>query len=194
MRELVVIRHSFTKKGPERGRGSHLSRDGVRAARLVGDRLGAFDRAWVSPAPRALETAVAMGAAVDEVVEFACGYVPGEFEHHDQWTWPRPYERFQELLAAGGRLASLANADRDLWLRLAGQLDHGRRGLIVSHGGSIEPVLVAAFPGANVSSWGGPFAHLDAAVLTISDSGFESVTFVRSRERDQEPRDPAYGD
>jgi broad specificity phosphatase PhoE len=134
---------------------------------------------WVSPARRALETAVAMGFAVDDVVEFRCGYVSGEFEHHDQWAWEQPYEQFQKLLTAGGQLASHATADLALWLRLVSALANGQRGLIVSHGGSIEPVLVAAFPDADLTSWGRPFAHLDTAVLTVTDGAFESVRFVR---------------
>jgi broad specificity phosphatase PhoE len=109
----------------------------------------------------------------------ACGYVAGEFVHHDQWKWDQPYERLRELLNAGGLLASRAAADRDLWLRLVHEVDEKRRGLIVSHGGSIEPVLVAAFPHTSVSAWGRPFAHLDNAVLTVTDGKFTSVRFHR---------------
>lgn len=35
MRTVDLQRHSFTKKGDDRGRGSHLSGEGVRAARRV---------------------------------------------------------------------------------------------------------------------------------------------------------------
>jgi hypothetical protein len=45
MRWLEVRRHSLTKKGAARGRGSHLSAEGVALARLVGVSLGPF--AWV---------------------------------------------------------------------------------------------------------------------------------------------------
>ena len=39
MRWLEVRRHSLTKKGAARGRGSHLSAEGVMLARLVGAKL-----------------------------------------------------------------------------------------------------------------------------------------------------------
>jgi hypothetical protein len=84
MRWLEVRRHSHTKKGTAGGRGSHLSAQGVALARLVGGSLGPFAYVVTSASPRAVETAVAMGFAVDDMVELPSGYVPGEVEHHDQ--------------------------------------------------------------------------------------------------------------
>jgi broad specificity phosphatase PhoE len=84
MRWLEVRRHSLTKKDAGRGRGSHLSAEGVALARLVGGSLGPFARVVASASPRAVETAVAMGFAVDDTVELPSGYVPGEVDHHQQ--------------------------------------------------------------------------------------------------------------
>ena len=42
MRWLEVRRHSLTKKDSARGRGSHLSAEGVVLARQVGESLGPF--------------------------------------------------------------------------------------------------------------------------------------------------------
>ena len=108
MRWLEVRRHSLTEKGAARGRGSQLSAEGVALARLVGAVLGPFASVVTSASPRAIETAVAMGLAVDGTVELPSGYVPGEVEHHDQWRWPRPYRTYAELLGRGGRLAAVA--------------------------------------------------------------------------------------
>jgi broad specificity phosphatase PhoE len=80
MRWLEVRRHSLTKKGSTRGRGSHLSAEGVVLARLVGDSLGPFAVVVTSASPRAIETAVAMGLAVDDTVKLPSGYVPGEVD------------------------------------------------------------------------------------------------------------------
>jgi hypothetical protein len=88
MRQLEVRRHSLTKKGPTRGRGSHLSREGVALARTVGPVIGPADHVVVGPLPRHLETAIAMGYAVDDIVEWPSGYLPNVVEHHDQWHWP----------------------------------------------------------------------------------------------------------
>jgi hypothetical protein len=78
MRWLEVRPHSLTKKNSARGRGSHLSAEGVVLARLVGESLGPFASVVTSASPRAIETAVAMGFAVDDTVELPSGYVPGE--------------------------------------------------------------------------------------------------------------------
>jgi len=186
-RYLFVYRHAPTKKGAERGMGSHLSAEGVALARLVGGGLGPVDRVYVSPYPRTMETALAMGFAVDESREFLCGYVPGEFEHHDQWGWEEPYVRFAELLRAETTLAQRAAADARLWEDMLTAAPAGGRVLIVSHGGAIEPTLVACLPDADHRAWGIPFSHCDGAHLTFvppAASGergrFVSVEFHRA--------------
>src|SRR5215471_19815319 len=95
MRYLEVRRHSFTKKGDGRGRGSHLSRAGVEAARAVGAELGPVAYVAVSESPRTLETAIAMGVAVDDLLPLGAGYSTPEVAHHDQWNWTTPYARYR---------------------------------------------------------------------------------------------------
>jgi hypothetical protein len=118
MRWLEVRRHSLTKQDAARGHGSHLSAEGVALARLVGASLGPFASVVTSASPRAVETAVAMGFAVDDTVDLPSGYVPGEVEHHDQWRWRRPYRTYAGLLGRGGRLAAVAEAHRAAWTRV----------------------------------------------------------------------------
>jgi broad specificity phosphatase PhoE len=180
MRWLEVRRHSLTKKGTRRGRGSHLSAEGVALARLVGESLGPF--AWVvtSASPRALETALAMGVAVDDTVELPSGYVPGEVEHHHQWQWPSPYTRYAELLQEGSGLTAVAEAHRELWVGMAGGVPEGAAALVVCHGGAIEPALVACLPEAGHPSWGAPFGHCDGARLSFDSGRFVSVQFHRA--------------
>jgi broad specificity phosphatase PhoE len=179
-RHLAVFRHAPTKKGEGRGQGSHLSAEGVALARQIGDNLGPFDRVYVSPFPRTMETALAMGYAVDAVIEFSCGYVPGEFEHHDQWGWEQPYVRFAELLRSDGTLSQRAAEDAALWKHLLTEAPAGGRVLILSHGGSIEPVLVACLPDAEHAAWGAPFSHCDGVLLTFDGGRFRDVTFQRA--------------
>jgi hypothetical protein len=63
---LEVRRHSMTRKGATLGRGSQLSQEGVALARVVGECLGQFAYVVASASPRAIETAIAMGLAVDD--------------------------------------------------------------------------------------------------------------------------------
>jgi broad specificity phosphatase PhoE len=135
MRWLEVRRHSLTKQGAARGHGSHLSAEGVALARLVGASLGPFARVVTSASPRAIETALAMGFAVDDTVDLPSGYVPGEVERHRQWRWPQPYRTYAELLSRGGRLAAVAQAHRDAWTRMVEAVPEGAAALVVCHGG-----------------------------------------------------------
>ena len=64
MRILEVRRHTIRSLS-----SPHISQDGVDLARRVGQGLGKFDRVVTSTLPRAFETALAMGYAVDEQLE-----------------------------------------------------------------------------------------------------------------------------
>src|SRR5688572_21635913 len=125
MRWLEVRRHSLTKKGAARGGGSQLSAEGVALARAVGARLGPFAYVAASPIPRTLETAIAMGFAVDEIIELPAGYVAGEVEHHEQWSWELPYVRYAELIARGGGVAGLATLGREAFTRMVQAVPEG---------------------------------------------------------------------
>src|SRR5512143_3142167 len=69
MKTIEIRRHSIRNKP-----GPHLSQQGVTLARLVGQNLGPFDRVVTSTLPRAFETAIAMGFAVDEQNELMSTY------------------------------------------------------------------------------------------------------------------------
>jgi len=189
MRWLEVRRHAPTKKGAARGRGSHLSAYGVALARAVGAELGPFAFVMTSASPRAVETAIAMGWAVDDTVDLPSGYVPGEAEHHDQWAWPQPYVHYAELIAAGGGIAAVATEHRKIWIEVVRSVPDGSGALVVSHGGSIEPALVSSLPEADHASWGAPFSHLDGVRLD-----FEDGRFIRARlHRPKRPACPMEG-
>jgi broad specificity phosphatase PhoE len=179
MRWLEVRRHSLTKKGAARGRGSHLSAEGVALARLVGESLGPFAAVVTSASPRAIETATAMGFAVDDALELPSGYVPGEVDHHEQWGWPNPYQTYAELLGHGGGLATVAEAYRRIWTSVVEAVPDGAAALVVAHGGGIEPGLVACLPDADHESWGAPLGHCEGALLAFNEGRFGSVRFSR---------------
>jgi broad specificity phosphatase PhoE len=180
MRWLEVRRHSLTKKGPARGRGSHLSAQGIELAAAVGAQLGPIAYVLTSASPRAVETAIAMGLAVDDTVQMPSGYVQGEVEFHQQWSWARPYARYAELVARGGGLARVAEAHRAIWAGAVEQVEDGAAALIVSHGGEIEPALVACFPAADHQQWGALLGHCDGARLGFADGGFVELQFRRA--------------
>ncbi|WP_211588565.1 histidine phosphatase family protein [Allorhizocola rhizosphaerae] len=180
MRWLEIRRHSLTKKGAARGRGSHLSERGVALARAVGLELGAFGYVVTSASPRAIETAVAMGYAVDDAIEMPSGYVSGEVAHHEQWSWSQPYVRYAELIKSGGGLAAVAQAHRAMWTDAVESVPDGTGVLVISHGGCIEPALVFCLPEADHASWGAPFGHCDGARLDFDNGRFTNVRLCRA--------------
>jgi hypothetical protein len=105
MRTIKIIRHSYTKKGAARGKGSHLSAEGVALAREIGNNIGTFDFALTSHGPQTLETAIAMGFAVDEQLEALGDITPeviGEIGHHERWTWEYPFLTFAQFVERAG--------------------------------------------------------------------------------------------
>lgn len=180
-RWLEVRRHSLTKKDASRGRGSHLSREGVALAREVGAGTGPFAYVVTGELPRHLETALAMGFAVDGTVRLPSGYIPGEVEHHEQWRWDQPYVRYRELLERKRRLSEVADAHREIWLHALESISDGESALVISSGGAIEPTLVACLPDADHSAWGQPFSHCDGVRLAFEDGHFVGASFDRSR-------------
>ena len=179
VRYLEIRRHSFTKKGG-RGRGSDLSPEGVAAARAVGPELGEVAYVATSEAPRTVETAIAMGFAVDDLLPTGSGYV-GTVRHHDQWSWHSPYVRYRELFKSDPVLAAAAARELELWHSVLGRVPDGAKALVVSHGGMIEPTLVAAVPAGDHEKWGEPFSHLDGVRLDFDDERCVRVEFRRYR-------------
>jgi broad specificity phosphatase PhoE len=181
---IEIRRHSFTKKGAGRGAGSHLSAEGVRLARAVGAGIGPFDRVVVSEQPRTLETAVAMGFAVDAVGDVLGdvdwdGFL-AEVGHHERWAWEHPFAAFAAIVRRGGAAARVGEAVRAAWLDACRRAGPGGAALVVSHGRVIETGLVTCLPGADHRSWGAAFAHCEGVRLRVDGGRFDAPELLRA--------------
>jgi broad specificity phosphatase PhoE len=177
---LEVRRHSHRKTGG----GSELSQAGVDLARRCGVRLGPFTTVTTSVSPRARETAVAMGFAVDhEVVTLVQD--PDLYEEHgSQWyTEPQPYAALARLLDARGPHWRYASSLAGLWRDLLTPLGRHDSVLFVGHSGDLEAALVATFPAADHASWGGLLGPCEGATLTFGGAPgrFTDLALVRLR-------------
>ena len=179
MRFLEVRRHSLTKKGQARESGSLLSKEGVARARALGEQLPFAAYVLTGPDRRHVETAIAMGYAVDEMVSWPSGYVSGVVDHHDQWRWEYPFQRYAELLQTSTELHAVTQAHLSHWLRALDQVADGATALVISSGGSIEPMLVAAHPEGQHAGWGGALHQLEGATLTFDGDQCLSVQMQR---------------
>ena len=180
MRWVELRRHSYTKKDEGRGRGSHLSQEGVDAARGERPRLQRVRYAAVSESPRTLETAIAMGFAVDDVVGIGGSNVTGEVGFHEWWEWPNPWEVFAERIATRPKLAAYAEAQLDIVRRAVDSVGDEEVALLIGHGGWIEPTVIAAVGVDRVEDWGSSFHHLEGVRLS-EDGGVFAVAAVHRR-------------
>jgi hypothetical protein len=179
---LEIRRHSLTKKGAGRGRGSHLSADGVVLARQVGEQIGPFSFVLAGTVPRTEETAVAMGFAVDDTFDMggdAWGPARAQLGDQDHWKWPQVFVRYAEIVAAGGPVTALAHRQWQLWSGVADRLGDGESALLISHGGLIEPGLVSAVPDGDYAAWGGAFRHCEGVRLAREGAAFRLVELLR---------------
>ncbi len=90
MKTLEIRRHSI--RSPL---GEHLNQTGVTLARLVGQNMGPFDRVVTSILPRAFETAIAMGFAVDEQNELMSTYGGAV---SNEAPWPQPFYNYSVII------------------------------------------------------------------------------------------------
>ena len=130
MRTLEVRRHTH-RNVPQ----PHLSQVGVDLARRVGNEMGRFDQVVTSIVPRAFETAIAMGYAVDEQIE-QLGMMSDEVMAVIQWNagfgaWAK--------VAQTSRVVTLyTQALAGMWRSIVRALPDGGRALIITHGGIVE--------------------------------------------------------
>jgi broad specificity phosphatase PhoE len=169
MRELEVRRHSRRERP-----GQHLTRWGVAHARRIGANLGPFDRVVTSPLARCVETAVAMGFAVDEVDPRLAG-PDGRGE-----TFPG-FEGFEGgagrpglagLIAQGGPLAAFVREQAEVWQELALGLPDGGRGLVVGHGAAyLDGVALHLLPADAVLATGPLASYCEGFRLRYEGAG-----------------------
>src|SRR4051794_11111820 len=119
MRLLEIRRHARRERPAQ-----HLIQRGVDMARTLGAELGPFDRVVTSPLARCIETAVAMGFAVDDVCPALAGTdglgesVPG-LDDADDFDWDGGYAAFGHLLRENETFAAFANEQAAIWLEVA---------------------------------------------------------------------------
>ncbi|MCE9645008.1 MAG: hypothetical protein K8S20_03330 [Chloroflexi bacterium] len=155
MKILEIRRHSIRT-------GDHLSQTGVTLARLVGQNIGPFDRVVTSTLPRALETALAMGFAVDEQNELLSTY--GNAVEKEA-PWPQPFGVYAEIIRNGGPAARYAHKLARYYAGVMEYISEGRSALAINHGGVVELGVVGCLPEFDFSSWSEPVNYCEGARL-----------------------------
>lgn len=171
MKTIEIRRHSVRTKP-----GQHLSQQGVTLARRVGQNLGPFDRVVTSTLPRAFETAIAMGFAVDEQNELMSSY--GD-EVEMEAPWPRTPAQYAEVIHKGGATSRYANQLASFYYQLAESIADGRSALVINHGGILEMGAIACLPHAAHALWGSHFDYCEGVRLIWVEGKFLEVEILR---------------
>jgi broad specificity phosphatase PhoE len=174
---LEVRRHSMRKNGG----GSQLSQAGVDLARRLGAEMGPYAVVATSVSPRARETAIAMGFAVDHelVTLTAEDELYTAAEESQWWQAEQPFAALADVIEAEPAYHRYAHAEAALWRDLLTPLGYTDAALVIGHSGSLEAALVACLPAADHTAWGRPFSHCEGARLTYEQGRFTRVNFVR---------------
>lgn len=165
MKTIEIRRHSIRSKP-----GSHLDQSGVILARRVGENLGPFELVVTSTLPRAFETAIAMGFAVDEQIELMSSY-GNDVER--EVPWPQSFATY--VNSAGQYARKLA----EYYAELADDLADERAALVINHGGVLELGVTASFPDADYESWGDAADYCEGARLYWEDGKCVNAEVLR---------------
>lgn len=171
MKTIEVRRHSIRSKP-----GPHLNQSGVSLARLVGENLGPFDRVVTSTLPRAFETAIAMGFAVDKQIELMSTH---GFDVEREVPWPQTFAAYAKGVRHSGAARRYGTQLAEYYAELANYLAEGRAALIINHGGVLELGVTVSFPDADYESWGKAAEYCEGARLFWKDGQFVRAEVLR---------------
>jgi broad specificity phosphatase PhoE len=171
MKTIEIRRHTYRTKP-----GQHLSQQGVTLARRVGEGIGPFDRVITSTVPRAFETAIAMGFAVDEQNELMS--TMGPFVDAEV-PWPASPAEYAKAVRKGMAASRYAEQLAEFYTALMDRLEEGGSTLVINHGGIVELGAVACLPNADHDSWGPHFECCEGVRLSWENGKFVDVEILR---------------
>jgi hypothetical protein len=142
--------------------GQHLSQEGVDLARKVSLTNPDYGLVATSTVPRAIETAIAMGLAVDRYID-ALGQLPDAVM--DAVGFPSDFPTVAQAARTNIAAARFAAEQADIWRGILENLHDGENALIVTHGLFIEFGAIAILPEADAATWGAAIAYCEGLRL-----------------------------
>ncbi len=188
MRTLEVRRHSISARpaadDPYGLRSARLTQAGVTLARGLGDGMGRFDRVSASTLPRAPETAVAMGFAVDELYdpEDELVLLPQVWRAVGmgrRTDWAHAFAIFAAAARTDAATVALGERHAARWREAVAVLSEGGRGLLITHGSLLEAAAVALLPDADHAGWGPPCGTCEGLRLVFEGDRCIGAEIVR---------------
>jgi broad specificity phosphatase PhoE len=175
-----VRRHSL------RGEGDALSPEGLELARRAAPTLlGNCHAAYTSPRQRCIETLRAFGFTTYKIIP-QFGTLPSTLAVHDAKlqalrtrTGCTLLEAYFAFPATHLILQEFGKAFLERLCGLAAELPAGKNALAVSHGGSIEPAVLAAMPDWTLEDLGGEIRECEAALFRFDGGMLRGVELRR---------------
>jgi broad specificity phosphatase PhoE len=174
VRTIEHRRHTMRAKP-----GQHLTQAGVELARRVGEGMGRFDRVVTSRVPRAYESAIAMGYAVDEQLEALSSTPDGLVGEDAEVDLRQGWVAFQRAARVGGLVARYVLLQGELMRAIAAALPEGGRALVVSHGGIVEASAVGCRPDDDFAAWGPGCGYCEGVRLTFEGDRCVAAELLR---------------
>jgi broad specificity phosphatase PhoE len=171
MRIIEVRRHTMRHKP-----GQHLSQAGVTLARRVGEGIGPFARVVTSTLPRAFETSIAMGFAVDEQLA-ALSEMGSEVDAGVSWA--STFAQVAQAARLGGPVARFALDQANLLRQIVAHLHEGDAALVISHGGIVELGAIGCLPDTDFTGWGEPCDYCEGVRLAFAGERFIAGEVLR---------------
>jgi broad specificity phosphatase PhoE len=171
MKIIELRRHSIREKP-----SPHLTQEGVDLASRVGSTLGEFHKVISSNSPRAIETAVAMGYAVDEVLD-EVSMTPENIGKEVKWGMG--FSEYAEVIQQGGETAKYAEEMAEFINKKIEELPDDGYALIISHGGLIEMCTIGCIPNIDYAFWGKPLEPCEGVRLAFDGEKFVSAEILR---------------
>jgi broad specificity phosphatase PhoE len=168
---LEVRRHAARNKP-----GPNLSQEGIVRALASGATQRKFARVVTSTDICAVQTAVAMGHAVDEEDPWlsSLGQVVSA-----QIEWDAGFVGFAEAIRRGGAVALYADLQARLWRQILTEIGPGDSALIITHGGIVESGTIGTIPHVDLSGAGRELGYCEGVGITYQDGMCAEVRIYR---------------
>jgi broad specificity phosphatase PhoE len=144
--------------------GDHINQAGVSLARRVGEGMGRFDFVATSTLPRAFETAIAMGYAVDAQYKTLA-----EMDVDLSWSNEGQIASIAHALRREYVQAKYSKQQRALLVEIVHRLPKGGAGLIISHGGIVESQAIILTVNEDFDTWGRTFRYCEGVRIWLDD-------------------------
>lgn len=173
MKYLEIRRHSIRVKPSK-----HINQEGVNLARSIGQTIGQCYLVITSTSPRAIDTAIAMGYAVDEQYDELL--INLDEDATKELKGVANFIDFYEIvMKKNSAISKIADIQTKLYKRIANKLPENEKALIISHGGQIESAITLCVPNIDYKSWGHGLNCCEGVLLSYNEEKFVNAKILR---------------